>query len=195
MFSRARWMFSCNKCRNGTRQQGDSWCLGCSSLEAASTDLRREWPRPEFRTLAEDIILSAARAVRGLRKAANQGEEDPGVRAASPQAARGSPPTRAPPVSEPRRAQTAGATPKGQPAVKRPRTPPRPPPGRRERGEEQEREYYEEESEEEPREGQKRKHRGGTKHQRHSQKDQDGRTRETHRPLGAQLVERRSALR
>ena len=186
---------TCNKCRIGTRLQGDSWCLGCSSLEAATTDFRREWPRPELRTLAEDIVLSAARAVRGLRKAANQGEEDSGARASSPQAGKGGPVARVPPVPDPRRAQAAGSTPKGAPPVKRPRTPPRPPPSRREKAEEEEREIFEEESEEEVRGEQRKKHRGGTKHQRHSKRDQEGRTRETHRPLGAQLVERRQALR
>ena len=104
---------TCNKCRFGSRQEGDSWCLGCSSLEATAADLRREWPQAEFRSLAEDIILSAARAVRGLRKAANRLEEEPQRKVEG----RASVPARPPPVTDPRRSTTAGATAKVAPAV------------------------------------------------------------------------------
>lgn len=56
----------CNKCRSGTQPAGDSWCLGCSSLEVSQDFLKKKWGLPGLRGLAEEATLSGARFVRAL---------------------------------------------------------------------------------------------------------------------------------
>ena len=56
----------CNKCRSGTQPAGDSWCLGCSSLEVSQDFLKKKWGLPGLRGLAEEAALSGARFVRAL---------------------------------------------------------------------------------------------------------------------------------
>eukprot|EP00435_Cladocopium_sp_Y103_P044874 s3254_g12.t1 len=56
----------CNKCRSGWQQTGDSWCLGCSSLEVAQQGFRRVWQQPGIRAVAEEAALNCARYIRAL---------------------------------------------------------------------------------------------------------------------------------
>ena len=66
-------LMSCNKCRQGLRSPGDTWCLGCRALEMAQLELGRRWPDQGARSLAEEILLSATRHVKRL------GELGPGL--------------------------------------------------------------------------------------------------------------------
>ena len=66
-------LMSCNKCRQGLRSPGDTWCLGCRALEVAQLVLGRRWPDQGARNLAEEILLSATRHVKRL------GELGPGL--------------------------------------------------------------------------------------------------------------------
>ena len=59
-------MEPCNKCRSGSRADGDSWCWGCRAVEALQLELNRRWASGEARELAEEICLSAARQIRAL---------------------------------------------------------------------------------------------------------------------------------
>ena len=56
----------CNKCRSGKQSEGDSWCLGCSSLEVGQQLLKRQWHSAGLRAVAEEAALSAARFIRAL---------------------------------------------------------------------------------------------------------------------------------
>ena len=56
----------CNKCKTGKCCDGDAWCLGCSSLEAAQGLLRKRWTHPGLRGVAEESTLNCARYVRAL---------------------------------------------------------------------------------------------------------------------------------
>ena len=66
-------LMSCNKCRQGLRSPGDTWCLGCRALEVAQLELGRRWPDQGARNLAEEILLSATRHIKRL------GELGPGL--------------------------------------------------------------------------------------------------------------------
>ena len=57
---------ACNKCRQGWAQEGDSWCLGCSSLELSQGLLKQAWRLPGLRSIAEETVLSSARLVRAF---------------------------------------------------------------------------------------------------------------------------------
>ena len=57
---------ACNKCRVGIAQEGDSWCLGCSSLELSQGLLRQAWRQPGLRAVSEEALLSSARLVRAF---------------------------------------------------------------------------------------------------------------------------------
>eukprot|EP00435_Cladocopium_sp_Y103_P044839 s515_g12.t1 len=57
---------SCNKCKTGKCKDGDSWCLGCSSLEATQELLKKRWAHPGLRAIAEESSLNAARYTRAL---------------------------------------------------------------------------------------------------------------------------------
>ena len=57
---------ACNKCRQGIAQEGDSWCLGCSSLELSQGLLKQVWRHPSLRAIAEESALSAARLIRAF---------------------------------------------------------------------------------------------------------------------------------
>eukprot|EP00435_Cladocopium_sp_Y103_P059488 s177_g21.t1 len=56
----------CNKCKVGVCQPGDSWCIGCSSLELAQSLLKQSWSHQGIRATAEEAILSAARLVKAF---------------------------------------------------------------------------------------------------------------------------------
>ena len=59
---------SCHKCRQALPHESDSWCLGCSAVEALSLELRNIWGSPGSRAVATDIICSGLRQVRALRR-------------------------------------------------------------------------------------------------------------------------------
>ena len=70
----------CNKCKVGRCQAGDSWCIGCSSLELVQTQLKRTWGHPGIRAAAEESILGAARLVKAfsnLDRGLSQGSAEP----------------------------------------------------------------------------------------------------------------------
>lgn len=56
----------CNKCQRGTAAEGDSWCIGCASLEVAQKTLRTAWHHPGLRRICEESLLSAARLSRAF---------------------------------------------------------------------------------------------------------------------------------
>ena len=57
---------TCNKCKHGVAQEGDTWCLGCSSLDLGQDHLKRSWYSPAVRAVVEESCLSAARYIRAL---------------------------------------------------------------------------------------------------------------------------------
>ena len=57
---------ACNKCKQGLAQEGDSWCLGCSSLELSQGLLKQQWKVPGLRAVVEETLLSSARLVRAF---------------------------------------------------------------------------------------------------------------------------------
>ena len=67
-----KWMSGasplCTKCRGGSAEAGDTWCLGCRSLEAASNALKGKWWSSAHRQLGEEVLLDAARNLRGLKQ-------------------------------------------------------------------------------------------------------------------------------
>ena len=56
----------CNKCHRGGRQTGDSWCVGCSSLELSQRLLSQGWRNPGLRQVAEEALLSSTRLVKAF---------------------------------------------------------------------------------------------------------------------------------
>eukprot|EP00435_Cladocopium_sp_Y103_P038010 s2195_g10.t1 len=59
-------MPACNKCKQSSAQEGDSWCLGCSSVELSLSLLKRPWKLQGLRAVAEETLLSSARLVRAF---------------------------------------------------------------------------------------------------------------------------------
>ena len=192
---------TCNKCHSGARQAGDSWCVGCSSLESIAADLKRGWNSGALRVIAEDACVAAARAVRALRFAGNRlGDTVPRAEKSPGEPEEWSLEEVEEEPQEEARPRTSGQSTAAKSRPKRtrspeevrrprPKTPPRPPPGHRER-EEAARLEAELEDEEHGR-AKRKKHRGGTKHQQHTRQRDDGQQRVTHRPLGREYYERR----
>ena len=58
----------CNKCGQGIPHGSDSWCLGCSALEALEEELRAVWSVAGYRSLCHDLLSSAVRQTRALRR-------------------------------------------------------------------------------------------------------------------------------
>ena len=58
----------CNKCQQSPPHLGDSWCLACSALEALGAELRQSWGNPGSRAVAQDLLVSAVRQTRALRR-------------------------------------------------------------------------------------------------------------------------------
>ena len=109
----------CNKCGQGDPHLSDSWCLGCSAVEALNGELRLVWGSAGTRALACDLLASAVRQVRALRRLGIAGAGR--VRASSPV---GAAPQRAPTVVAPRvptppRVERSAASPAPSPAVKK----------------------------------------------------------------------------
>ena len=57
---------NCNKCKTGTCREGDSWCLGCSSLEFSQGLLKQSWNHPGIRAVCEETLLSGARLTKAF---------------------------------------------------------------------------------------------------------------------------------
>eukprot|EP00435_Cladocopium_sp_Y103_P026893 s557_g6.t1 len=65
------WCFMsvrCHKCKQADPHLGDSWCLACSAVEELSGELRSAWGSPGSRAVAADVLVSATRQVRALRR-------------------------------------------------------------------------------------------------------------------------------
>eukprot|EP00435_Cladocopium_sp_Y103_P058254 s676_g20.t1 len=56
----------CNKCKQGNAQEGDTWCLGCSSLELSLGLLKQSWRHQGLRAVAEESAPSSARLIRAF---------------------------------------------------------------------------------------------------------------------------------
>ena len=115
----------CNKCGQGDPHLADTWCLGCTALEALSGELRLAWGQAGTRALAQDLLVSATRQVRALRRLGIAGGGR--VRASSPARAKARPPAPdRPEASKPPPAEPASGRrqrPCGQSRRKRLRTP------------------------------------------------------------------------
>ena len=61
-------MLRCNKCGQAEPHLSDSWCLGCAALEALNGELRLGWGAAGSRALAHDVLSTAVRQVRALRR-------------------------------------------------------------------------------------------------------------------------------
>ena len=113
---------TCNKCKHGIAQEGDTWCLGCSSLDLAQEQLKNRWHSPAVRATAEEACLSNARLVkafynldRGLAAAAAAQLKETKVNlTAAPQAL----PRQAPRSRSPLRSHRSSAAARPAPAVK-----------------------------------------------------------------------------
>ena len=58
----------CNRCGQEEPHLGDSWCLACSASEAIVGELRSAWGSAGSRSLASDLLVSATRQIRALRR-------------------------------------------------------------------------------------------------------------------------------
>ena len=58
----------CNKCGQGDPHLSDTWCLACTAVEAITGELRLAWGTGGTRALATDLLVSATRQVRALRR-------------------------------------------------------------------------------------------------------------------------------
>ena len=58
----------CNRCGQEEPHLGDSWCLACSASEAIVGELRSAWGTAGSRSLASDVLVSATRQIRALRR-------------------------------------------------------------------------------------------------------------------------------
>ena len=58
----------CNKCGQGDPHLSDTWCLACTAVEAVTGELRLAWGTGGTRALATDLLVSATRQVRALRR-------------------------------------------------------------------------------------------------------------------------------
>ena len=58
--------FYCNKCKLGLAAEGDSWCIGCSSLEHSQNLLKAKWQNQGLRRIAEETLVSGARLVKAF---------------------------------------------------------------------------------------------------------------------------------
>ena len=112
----------CNKCGQAEPHLGDSWCLGCAACEALVGELKCSWGNQGTRALATDILSTAVRQVRALRRLGIAGAGR--IRASSPTGAdpraserprsptrREVPPAAAPPAEEPPRPRSEAKAP------------------------------------------------------------------------------------
>ena len=57
----------CNKCRQREALAGDTWCVVCSAWESLGTALVGRWGTAAVRSVADEVLVSAARHTRELR--------------------------------------------------------------------------------------------------------------------------------
>lgn len=107
-------MLRCNKCGQTEPHLGDSWCLGCAAVEALTGELRCAWGTQGTRLLAHDILSTAVRQIRAVRRLGIAGAGRERVRT----------PERAGQAVAPRREKSQGAS----AAAETPREPPAAPP-------------------------------------------------------------------
>ena len=81
----------CNKCHQGEPYLSDTWCLACSSVEALTGELKCGWGNTGTRALATDVLTTAVRQVRALRRLGLAGAGK--ARARTPEPVRAAPPT------------------------------------------------------------------------------------------------------
>ena len=60
-------MVACNKCSRAPAAEPDTWCVACRGVEALGVELAGSWHLRAVREQAEDAIVAAVRAVKGLR--------------------------------------------------------------------------------------------------------------------------------
>lgn len=58
----------CNKCGQGEPHLSDSWCLCCCAVEALAGELKCAWGNAGTRAVASDILVSATRQIRAIRR-------------------------------------------------------------------------------------------------------------------------------
>lgn len=79
----------CNKCHQGEPYLGDTWCLCCSSVEALAGELKCGWGNQATRVLATDVLTTAVRQLRALRRLGLAGAGS--ARATTPEKSRKAP--------------------------------------------------------------------------------------------------------
>ena len=79
----------CAKCKLADPASSGTWCLGCSAWEAIERELTGKWSGPAgLRTIAENLVVSAAREIRALRAlSAGLGRAQGELRAGAPDSA------------------------------------------------------------------------------------------------------------
>ena len=97
----------CNKCGQADPHLGDSWCLGCSAVDELQSELKVSWGTEGTRALATEILVSAVRQIRGLRRLGLAGAGR--ARALTPEGGKGR-------GASVRRAPTPPAVPPAEPA-------------------------------------------------------------------------------
>lgn len=57
----------CAKCNSTGAGEGDTWCVGCRSLEASQALLRQKWFSESYRRLGEELLIQGARQLKNLK--------------------------------------------------------------------------------------------------------------------------------
>ena len=57
----------CNKCRQREALAGDTWCIVCSAWESLGTAIVGKWGTAAVRSVADEVLVAAARHTRALR--------------------------------------------------------------------------------------------------------------------------------
>ena len=58
----------CNKCKQAPQFRSDTWCLACTAWEQAGLELSASWKSPGARQVATDLLVSAVRQIRAVRR-------------------------------------------------------------------------------------------------------------------------------
>ena len=70
----SNWMsLSCNRCKQAPPHLSDSWCLACTAVEALGAELQANWGQVGARAVAHDLLCSAVRQIRALRRISTAG--------------------------------------------------------------------------------------------------------------------------
>ena len=59
---------TCNKCKQAPPHLSDSWCLACTAVEALGAELQSHWGSVGARAVCHDVLASAVRHIRSLRR-------------------------------------------------------------------------------------------------------------------------------